>query len=206
MSRKPLLILLGAVILLGVVGVYGLLNLPDLVFDQIPYNYQTYVSLPPNSPGEGSLGGYLTLEGKGRNFVFKTAIPGAQKAYANRGDMEFLAYTEEGLEGNGTIESLDVNLDTITSLIAGDFKGAVFNTPLSGLLDYRCAGWTGNGTFNNTGSEFTGTFIIEGVHTHWEGNFTFIQEGNRIKMPATYIYHPQGKPELTRNVTKVFYL
>lgn len=187
-------------------GVYAAFNMQDWIFDQIPYNYDTYVSLPPNSPDEASLGGVLNLEGKGRNFNYQVVIPGASKAYAERGDMGFLTYTEEGLSGTGKIENLQVNLNTITSLITRDFKGALLKTPVSGVLEYSCAGWTGNGTFHNDGENFQGTFIIMGVHTYWGGNFTLQADGKRIKMPADYIYHPQGKPEQAQEVHKIFYL
>ncbi|GAB4315599.1 MAG: hypothetical protein Kow0019_15820 [Methanobacteriaceae archaeon] len=207
MNKKvavPIIIIV-AVFLVGVgILVSGVAD--DLIFDMIPYNYTSMVSIPSNTPNGPALGGYYTIQGKGRDFTFQVKIPGAQAAYAERGDTEFLAYTEEGLNGTGKIESIDINMDTLTSLLSGDFKGVIFKTPMNGVLDYSCAGWTGEGTFNNNGSNFTGTFVINGVHTYWEGNFTLKNAEGRILMPSEYILYPQGHPEQAKKVTMIFNL
>ncbi|MDI6644156.1 MAG: hypothetical protein QME14_03785 [Methanobacteriaceae archaeon] len=199
------IIIIVAVFLVGVGIVFsGVAD--DMIFDMIPYNYTSFIDIPNNTAGGGSLGGYYNIQGKGRDFTFQVKIPGAQAAYANRGDTEFLAYTEEGLNGTGKIESIDININTLNSLIAGDLKGVIFETPMKGVLDYSCAGWTGDGTFNNNGTDFTGTFVINGMHTYWEGNFTLENDNGRILMPSEYILYPQGHPEQAKKVNMIFKL
>lgn len=205
-NKKIALILLGAIIIMGAVGAYGVLTMQDYIFEKIPYTYTTYVSLPPDSPEGGSLGGYLNIHGQGSNFNFDVAIPGAAKAYENRSDEGFLTYTEEGLNGTGKIESIDISLNTISGLIGGNFKEVMVNTPLKGTLNMTCAGWVGNASFINEGAGLEGVFVINGVHTYWAGNFTMEIVDGRIALPAEYIYHPQGNPSKTTRVNKTFYL
>lgn len=205
-NKKIALILLGAIIIMGAVGAYGVLTMQDYIFEQIPYTYTTYVSLPPDSPEGGSLGGYLNINGQGSNFNFDVAIPGAAKAYENRTDEGFLTYTEEGLNGTGKIESIDISLSTISGLIGGNFKELMVNTPLKGTLNMTCAGWDGNASFINEGAGLEGVFVINGVHTYWAGNFTMEIVDGRIALPAEYIWHPQGNPSKTTRVNKTFYL
>lgn len=205
-NKKIALILLGAIIIMGAVGAYGVLTMQDYIFEKIPYTYTTYVSLPPDSPEGGSLGGYLNIHGQGSNFNFDVAIPGAAKAYENRSDEGFLTYTEEGLNGTGKIESIDISLSTISGLIGGNFKEVMVNTPLKGTLNMTCAGWVGNASFINEGAGLEGVFVINGVHTYWAGNFTMEIVDGRIALPAEYIYHPQGNPSKTTAVNKTFYL
>jgi len=200
------IIIIVAVFLLGVGIVFsGVAD--DIIFDQIPYNYTSYVSIPANSAGQGSWGGYYNIYGKGRNFKFDVKIPGAQKPYLERKDYsDFLTYTEDGLNGTGKINEINLTYQTLISLIKGDFKGALFNTHLNGVFNITCAGWTGDGTFNNNGKNFTGTFRINGVHTYWQGNYSLVNEGDRIAVPAHYLFYPQGRPQQITKVNKTFYM
>lgn len=207
MNKKvaiPIIIIV-AVFMVGVgIVVSGVAD--DLIFDMIPYNYTSICSIPPYTSELGSLTGYYSIQGKGRDFTFQIKIPGAQKAYKDRGDTEFLAYTEDGLTGKGRIEYIDITYDTILSLISGDFKTAMLKTKFKGVLNYKCAGWTGNGNFTNDGKNFKGFFKINGDITYWEGTFKLIPDGNRIAMPAQYFLHPLGKPEQKKYVNKTFHI
>lgn len=110
------------------------------MFDQIPYSYTSYTSIPPNSPQGGSFGGYYEINGKGRNFEFHIALPGAEKY-----EIHEICYTPDGIRGHGEIEKIDVTYETILALLSGDLKRAIFETEFSGDFDMSCVVWTGSG-------------------------------------------------------------
>jgi len=204
MTKKIILpIFLVSLFIIGffIFGVTGG-NLEEFLFDQIPYNYTSYASIPPNSPQGSSLGGYYKINGKGRNFNFHIVLPGAEK-YEHE-----ICYTKEGLIGNGKIDEIDVTYKTIFALLSGDLKKAMFETDFSGSFDMVCASWHGGGNFSNDNGNFTGTFKIIGAATDWEGKFVVVPENNRIAILADYIYYPhnQKSPEKIKKVNKTFYL
>ena len=172
------------------------------IFDQLPYNYTSYVSIPPNSENESSIGGYYEIYGKGRDFNFNIVLPGAE-------DVEDpLCYTQDGLNGTGRINSIDITYNTVMALLSGDFKNAIFNTNFDGVFKMKCAAWTGYGNFSNNGRNFPGNFKINGPLTDWEGTFYVVQENNRIALKADYIYYPHGQKSVdnVRKVKKTYYM
>ena len=117
-------------------------------------------------------------------------------------------YTKDGLKGNGTIDSIDVNFNTITALVNRDFKKAMFQTPVTGHFDMSCAVWTGYGNFSNNGTDFPGNFKIIGPFTDWEGTFKFVPDGNKMAVITNYIYYPhdqkvEGK---IKSVNRTYYM
>ena len=173
-----------------------------LLFDQIPYNYTSYLSIPSNIPHKASIDGYYKIYGKGSNFNFNIVLPGAENQESP------LDYTEDGLNGTGKINNIDINYSTLTSLLSGNFKEALFNTKFNGNYTMECAAWTGYGNFTNTGHNFLGNFKIDGVMTDWEGTFNLVQENNQIALKSDYISYPHDNktPENIKKVKKTYYM
>lgn len=203
MTEKRKLYVLIAVFISGFL-IFGVASgtLENFLFDQIPYNYTSYLSMPPNSPNEAPIGGYYQIYGKGRDFNFRIVLPGAE-------DQESpLDYTSNGLNGTGKLNNIGITYNTIIALLSGKFKDALFNTKLDGTFNMACAAWTGYGTFKNDGQNFLGNFKIDGQMTDWEGTLNFTQENNGIALKADYIWYPQGNktPQNTKEVHKTYYM
>ena len=202
MKRNNILILISvSLIICGILAFEFAGNIEAFLFDAIPYNYTSYVTLPP-SANTGSYGGYYKIFGQGTNFNFQMAFTGAED-YTDP-----LEYTKDGLNGTGKINSIQITYGTISDLISGNFKKAMFDTKFSGIFNMSCAAWTGYGNFSNNGQNFTGNFKIDGALNDWEGNFSFIVNGNRIAVPASYIAYPNGdkSPERITRVNKTYYM
>lgn len=122
--------------------------IPELIFNQVPYNYTGYASVPALSNNTGSLGGICSVQGKGAKFNFYIIMPGAE----NYEDP--LCYTKSGLKGNGTIQNLHITYKTIFALLNHDFKDAMFETMFTGRFSMSCAAWTGYGTSQTTAPVF----------------------------------------------------
>lgn len=187
-------------------GVMAVEVMDEAIFSQIPYNYTSYTSIPANKPGEGSLGGYYSVEGKGKDFRFHIVLPGAEKFDTHQENGTLICYNERGLTGTGHIEHIDVTWKTLGSLITGNLVAAMFSTVFDGYYNMTCAAWTGGGNFTNDGKNFTGDFTINGAETFFTGNFTLRRQDARMVLHADYIYHPQGRPWEARNVKKDFYM
>ena len=184
--------------------ILGIANsaIEGLLFDQIPYNYTSYLSIPSNLPHKASIDGYYKIYGKGSNFNFRIVLPGAE-------DQESpLDYTADGLKGTGKINEINITYGTIISLLAGDFKNALFNTKINGNYTMACAAWTGYGNFTNNGQNFLGNFKINGVMTDWEGKFNLIPENNQITLKTDYIWYPHGNKTYynIKKVKKTYYM
>lgn len=176
--------------------------IPDLIFNQVPYNYTGYASVPALSNNTGSLGGVCSIQGRGDKFNFYVIMPGAE----NYEDP--LCYTKDGLKGNGTIENLHVTYKTVLALLNRDFRTAMFQTIFTGRFNMSCAAWTGYGNFSNNGTSFPGSFKIDGPDTDFEGTFKLTQESNRIAIKSDYICYPHANrtPENTRHVNQTYYV
>lgn len=192
--------------LIFIILILGVEIFDETLFSIITYNYTSYTSIPSNKPGEGSLGGYYSINGQGKEFDFKIVFPEAEEFETHEENGTKICYNETGITGEGHIKSIDIKWDTIYRLILGDFKGAIFKTPLSGYYNVTCAGWSGGGNFSNNGNKFNGTFQITGVKTFFKGNFTFHLEGNKMILHATYIYYPKGEPWKIKKVEKDYYM
>jgi len=201
MNKKVTIVIVVAVILFSLFLVFEVSqgDLKEMLFDEITYNYSSHVWIPPNSPDEGSLGGYYKIHGKGRNFNFFLVLPGAEKLEHP------ICYTGEGLSGSGKIKNIDITFDTLKSLYYGDLKQAMFETRFSGDFNMTCASWKGFGNFSNDG-DLTGAFQIIGAATYWEGTFKMVEEGNRIAVISDYIYYPNNHPEKVKRVKKTYYM
>ena len=177
-------------------------SIEKFLFDQIPYNYTSYLSIPPNSPNNASIDGYYKIYGKGYNFNFYMILPTAENQESP------LDYTKNGLNGTGKLNDISITYGTIISLLSGDFKNALFNTKLNGNYTMACAAWTGQGNFTNNGQNFLGNFKIDGVKTDWEGTFNLVPENNRIALKTDYIlYHHANKNDGSiRAVKKTYYI
>ena len=176
--------------------------LENFLFDQIPYNYTSYLSIPSNFPDQASIGGYYKIYGKGHNFNFNIILPKAE-------DQESpLDYTQNGLNGTGKINNIDITYSTILSLLSGKFKEALFNTRVDGNFTMACAAWTGYGIFSNNGQNFLGNFKIDGVKTDWEGTVNLVPENNHILLKADYILYPHDNktPSNVKKVKKTYYM
>ncbi|OEC86098.1 MULTISPECIES: hypothetical protein [Methanobacterium] len=180
----------------------GINTIESMLFDQIPYNYTSYISMPPNHPNESHIGGYYKIYGKGRDFNFHIVLPGAENQESP------LDYTADGLNGTGKINNISITYGTLVSLLSGDFKNALFNTKLSGNYSMACAAWTGHGNFTTNGQNFLGNFKINGIKTDWEGTFNLVPENNRMALKADYIwYHHANKNDGSiRVVKKTYYM
>ena len=176
--------------------------LENFLFDQIPYNYTSYLSIPPNHSNEVPIGGYYKIYGKGHNFNFRIVLPGAENQESP------LDYTADGLNGTGKINSIDMTYSTLISLLSGNFKEALFNTKFNGNYTMACAAWTGYGNFTNNGQNFLGNFKIKGVMTDWEGTFNLVPENNKIALKADYIWYPHANKSngSIRKVKKTYYM
>lgn len=207
MNKKvaiPIIIIV-AVFLSGVgIVVSGVAD--DLIFDMIPYNYTAYTSLPGNTNDSGSLGGFYSIWGQGRNFNFKVDLTGAELYDTHEQEGELICYDENGLSGHGKIEKIDITFDTISALLDRDLKKAMFHTVFNGTYNMTCAAWTGGGNFSNNGTNLTGTFKVEGLLTFFGGDFEMVQEDGRIAVLTDYIYYPQGQPQKAKNIKKTYYM
>ena len=195
------------ILLIVIVLIFGFLaygiasgSLGEAVFDSIPYNYTSHVWIPPNQQNGSSLGGFYSIYGKGENFNFTIMLPGAENAESP------LDYTKDGLNGTGHINDIHITYNTLTSLLSGHPKDAMFNTAFDGTFNMSCAAWTGNGSFLNNGQNFTGKFMIDGVFTHWKGTFSVKEEGNRIKLQMNYVWYPNNNPQKAKNIQEVIYM
>ncbi|MDO9045081.1 MAG: hypothetical protein Q7U35_07230 [Methanobacteriaceae archaeon] len=204
MSRKYLIIIV--IILIGLCGIfildYSTGAVQGVIFDQIPYNYTSDVWLPPTSPESGSIAGYYSIYGQGKNFNFKVNLPGAQFFDLHEINGTQICYDEKGLSGQGHLNFIKINYNTVSALLSNDLKRAMFSTEFSGNYTMKCAAWNGNGNFSNNGQNFSGTFIIIGPATDWVGNFTLAEENNRIKIISSYIYYPHAQ-KTSGNIRKV---
>lgn len=198
-TKIPLLIVL--IFIFGFLS-YGLASgsLEETIFNIIPYNYTSHVWIPPNQQNDGSLGGFYTIYGQGENFNFQISLPGAENTESP------LDYTSDGLNGTGKINNISITYNTITALLSGDLKGAMFNTKFDGIFNMYCAAWTGHGNFSNDCQNFTGNFKINGAITYWEGTFNLKQDGNRIKLQMDFIWHPNKSPKKAKKVQKIMYM
>ena len=196
-KKRIYLILLVLAIFIGGLSVLEVTQgtVGQFVFDQMSYSYTSHVVIP-SIVGNSALGGFYTIDGKGRDFNFLIKLPGAERSESP------LDYTQDGLRGTGKIDKIQVTFSTLKSLLYGDLKGAVFGTKLSGTYDMSCAAWTGDGTFFNDGNSFIGTFKIDGPLTNWKGNYTLMQENGRIMIVSDYIlYNDQSNGSLSYHDT-----
>lgn len=201
MNKKVTILIVIGFILFSVFLVFEVSqgDIREVLFKEITYNYTSHVWIPPNSPTEGSLGGYYRINGKGRDFNFFLVLAGAEKVEHP------ICYAADGLSGSGRIETIDITFDTLKSLYSGDLKQAMFETRFSGNFNMSCASWKGFGNFSNDG-DLTGAFRIIGAATYWEGTFKMVPEGNRIAVISDYIYYPNGHPEKVKRVKKTYYM
>ena len=204
MDNKVKVLILTILILGSGFIIYETANgtLMNYAFGQISYNHTAYASIPNDTTNGGSLGGYYSIYGKGNKFQFDVAMTGAE----NYEDP--LCYTKDGLHGNGTIDSIQLTFNTIQALINRDLKKAMFETPVTGHFDMKCASWTGYGNFSNNGTDFPGNFKIDGPMTDWEGTFKLTPDGNKIAISTSYIWYPhlqkvEGK---IKQVNKTYYM
>jgi hypothetical protein len=197
-SKIGIIILL--IIILGSATAYVTRDsLMSYAFDQMNYNYTGYASIPNNTQDGGSLGGTYNVYGKGEHFNFKVDMKGAEQ-YEDP-----LCYTSSGLTGNGTVDSINVTSNTIKDLFNKDFKSAMFQTPVTGHFDMKCAAWTGYSNFTNNGTNFIGYFKINGVDTDFEGTYQFILDGTRIAVVSSYFYWAVNSTNKTQ-INRTYYL
>ncbi|MBI5680867.1 MAG: hypothetical protein HZC47_08245 [Methanobacterium sp.] len=200
MERKVVIIIVASLLIFGLIAVeFSEGYIEKLLFNTIPYNYTSYVTIPP-SGNTGTLGGYYIIFGKGTDFNFEIKLSGAENFE------DPLCYTADGLNGTGKIDKIIVTFDTIYALISGDFRKAMLSTIFSGKYNMKCAAWTGHGDFSSDGNNVTSNFVINGHDTYWEGKFNLIAAGNRIVVPANYIWYPNNNPSELHNVNKTYYL
>jgi hypothetical protein len=201
MTRTKILIMIIVVILISGLALYAVRgNIEKAAFNNIPYNYTSHVWIPPNNQGEGSLGGFYSIYGQGENFNFTIKLPGAENEESP------LDYTKDGLNGTGKINNIDITYDTLSALLSGDLKGAMFNTCFDGVFDMSCAVWTGTGNFTNDGQNFLGNFKIDGPMTDWKGTFNVKEDSNRIKLQMDYVYYPNKDPQKAKNIQEIIYM
>jgi hypothetical protein len=202
MQKKSYVILaiLSVIVIVGVVEIsYGWAS---LLFDQVPYNYTSTITIPSNNPQGGSLSGYYNITGKGRNFKIFLQLPGAEQGESP------LDYTTDGMNGQGHIQTIKPTLPAMTSLLQGNFRKAMLNTYFKGYMDVSCAAWTGRVDFENNITIFPANFTIDGPLTDWEGGFNIVEENNRLVIKADYIYYPSGNKnsETIKHVVKDTYI
>lgn len=197
-SKIGIIILL--IIIIGSVTAYITKDsLMSYAFDQMNYNYTGYASIPNNTQNGGSLGGTYNINGKGEHYNFKVDMKGAEQ-YEDP-----LCYTSTGLTGNGTVDTINVTSNTINDLLNKDFKSAMFQTPVTGHFDMKCAAWTGSSNFTNNGTDFIGYFKINGVDTNFQGTYKFVQDGSRIAVQTDYVYWFVGETN-TSQVNRTYYM
>lgn len=200
-SKTKIFLLIVLMIIFGSIAygfTYG--NLEETIFNNLPYNYTSHVWIPPNQPNEGSLGGFYTIYGQGKDFKFHIVLPGAEN------EEDPLCYTKDGLNGTGRINNINITYNTNAALLSGNLKGAMFNTIFDGVFNMSCAAWTGYGNFSNDGQNFTGNFKINGPLTYWEGTFNLKQDSNRIRLQMNYIYYPNNAPQKVKQVQDIIYM
>ncbi len=168
-------------------------------FDQLNYNYTGYASIPNNTENGGSLDGTYNIYGKGEKFDFKVDMKGAE-LYEDP-----LCYTSSGLTGNGTVDTVNLTSNTIKDLINRDFKSAMFQTPVTGHFDMKCAAWTGYSNFTNNGTDFLGYFKINGVDTNFEGTYRFVQDGSHIAVVSSYYWWNVNSTNKSQ-INKTYYM
>lgn len=202
MTPKAKISILIILILISGSLAYGISsgNLQEVIFDNMPYNYTSHVWIPPDKQNGGSLGGFYTVYGKGHDFNFSIMLPGAENKESP------LDYTKDGLNGTGKINNITITYETITALLSGDLKGAMFNSIFNGVFNMSCAAWTGYGNFSNDGQNFLGNFTINGPMTYWGGKFNLKPDGNRIKLEMDYIWYPNKSPEKVKKVQDTIYM
>ena len=204
MDKKVIIGILATFIIVSGFMIYETANgnLMSYAFDQINYNYTGFASIPNDTPDGGSLGGPYNIQGKGQKFTFNVKMLGAENFE------DPLCYTKDGLKANGTLDTVNVNSNTIMALLDHNFKKAMFITPVTGHFDMACAAWTGYGNFSNNGTDFLGNFKINGVDTDWEGTFKFVLDGNKIDIITSYILYPVGQkvPGKIIQVNKTYYM
>jgi len=178
--------------------IYG--NLEGTIFNDIPYNYTSHVWIPPDQKNNGSLGGFYTIYGQGKNFNFNIVLPGAENEESP------LDYTKNGLNGTGKINDINITFNTLKALLSGDLKGTMFNTAFDGVFNMECAAWTGYGNFSNDGQNFTGNFTINGPITYWEGTFNLKPDNNRMRLEMDYIFYPNNNPKNVKKAQDIIYM
>lgn len=174
-------------------------NLLSYAFDEIGYNYTGFVSIPNETTNGGSLGGTYNIEGKGQKFTFNVDLRGAQNFE------DPLCYTSSGLTGNGTIDTINITSNTIKDLLNRNFKSAMFQTPMTGHFDMKCAAWTGYSNFSNNGTDFLGYFKINGVDTDFQGTYKFVPDGTKIAVITSYTWNSVGQTNTTQ-VDRTYYM
>lgn len=207
------LLMAGIIIALSLTGLvileYSQGAVSELVFDQITYNYTSKVWIPPKdvsasaSTNAGkSLGGYYQVEGKGRDFNLHMVISGAEKTESP------LDYTADGLWATGHLDDIQVTWDSLTFLLNRQYQQAMLNTQFKGYMNMTCAAWNGTSYFQNDRTNFTGTFVITGTMTDWEGTYQIVDENGRMVLVGDYIYYPHGQPNSPKlkKVQKSFYI
>ncbi len=197
-NRVILPIIAALIIISGVAAYTG--DLEGVLFDMIPYNYTSDVWIPPSSNSSGSLAGYYSIQGQGRDFTLLLKLPGAEKAESP------LDYTKEGLNCIGRINNIGITYDTIQALLSGDFKKAMFETKFSGNLNMTCAAWTGTGTFSSESGKVNGTFKINGAITEWNGTFNIINENSRFVLRMDYVHYPKGQKNEAQPAYDIIYM
>ena len=203
MKKKHIIL----ITIITAVAVVGLLEISlgmvsALAFDQMNYHYHSQVTIPPSTSNGSYLGGYYDINGTGRSFNMLLVLSGAEDSESP------LDYTSDGLHVTGHIDMIKVTLSTINYLLKNDFKGAMFSTIFNGNMNMTCAAWNGTSQFQNDGEQFNGTFIITGVYTDWQGNYTLTRdtEQNRIVLTADYIYYTKKNHDDPKNVHSEYYL
>ena len=199
-SKIGIIILL--IIIVGSVTAYVTKDsLMSYAFAQMNYNYTGYASIPNNTQNGGSLGGTYNINGKGEHFNFKVDMKGADQ-YEDP-----LCYTSSGLTGNGTVDSINITSTTIKDLINKDSKSVMFQTPVTGHFDMKCAAWTGSSNFSNNGTNFIGYFKINGVDTDFEGTYQFLPQGNRIAVVTSYLWWNVNVDNITKKqVNRTYFI
>lgn len=211
--NRNLILVIGIIIALSLTGLivleYSQGAVTGLVFDQYSYNYTSKVWIPPKdvnasaTSAEGSsLGGYYHVEGKGRDFNLHMVISGAEKTESP------LDYTAEGLWATGHLDDIHPTWDTLNYLLNHEYQDAVMNTQFKGYMNMTCAAWNGTSHFQNNRTDFTGSFVITGTMTDWEGTYHIVDENGRMVLVGDYIYYPHGQPNSPKlkKVEKSFYI
>ncbi|UTB33134.1 MAG: hypothetical protein NKF70_02345 [Methanobacterium sp. ERen5] len=200
MNKSKIGIIIILIIVMGSATAYITRDsLMSYAFNQMNYNYTGYTSIPNNTHNGGSLGGTYNVYGKGEHFNFKVDMKGADQ-YEDP-----LCYTSSGLTGNGTVDTINVTSNTVKDLFNRDFKSAMFETPVTGHFDMKCAAWTGFSNFTNNGTDFIGYFKINGPMTDFEGTYRFVPQGTRIAVVSSYLWWNVNSTNKTQ-INKTYYI